>query len=323
MRMSDGVAAAPESAADGQLPPMPAVPAAELYRGSPRLLRNSGVHHSIGWQDHRTLGPGFVVVRIGRLDVIKVLSRFPLTPAGWESAWRALVELDPEAASSICATLAARAEQRKSAELDTSSVRLRFMTYDGGSGGAPLIRGQAYDLRFLDDRLTISLPQPGAVVTELAFHDIEAMEIDGSDRSRSSGETIGVVSAVALGGALIGLVVLGLLGLFLGALLFGLIAGAAMASANTSKAILRLRGPDSEFFFSMTSQDPDRLRIELSQPLLLIGRARNGEQPAPAEPGPATSTVPDQLAKLASLLADGLLSRDEFEQLKARVIAQP
>ena len=98
-------------------------------------------------------------------------------------------------------------------------------------------------------------------MTELVYHDVEAADV-GRGRPRPvRGETIAMVSAVALGGALIGLVVLGVLGLFLGALLFGLIAGAAMASANTTKAILRLRGSDSEFFFSKAGQDPDRLRI--------------------------------------------------------------
>ena len=321
--MSDGPTAAPARDAGPQSPPMPDVPAAELYRGSPRLLRTSGVRHSIGWQDHRTAGTGFVVVRLTRLDAIKVLSRFPLTPDGWESAWHALAELDPDAATAVTTMLAARAEQRRSAALDSNSVRLRWMTYDGGSGGAPLTQGQLYDLRFLDDRLMICLPATSAAVTELAYRDVEAADVDRSGRGRSSGETIAVVSAVALGGALIGLVVLGLLGLFLGALLFGLIAGAAMASANPTKAILRLRGPDSEFFFSKAGQEPDALRITLSQPLVAIGRARSGEPPAPAGSAPPDAgTIPDQLTKLASLLADGLLSREEFEQLKARVIAQ-
>ena len=302
---------------------MPAVPTAELYRGSLRLVATDGVRHTIGWQQHRTAGPGFVVARLTRLDSIKVVSRFPLTPDGWESAWHALAEMDADAATAIGAMLAAQAEWLRADELDRNTVRLWSMTYDGGSGGGPLTQGQAYDLRFRDDRLTISRPAPGAVVTELAYHDVEAVEVDGSDRSRSSGETIAVVLAVALGGALIGLVVLGLLGLFLGALLFGLIAGAVMASANTTKALLRLRGPDSEFFFSRTGQDPDRLRIELSQPLLAIARARSAGPPAPAAPAlPDASKIPDQLTRLASLLADGLLSREEFEQLKARVIAQ-
>jgi hypothetical protein len=74
----------------------------------------------------------------------------------------------------------------------------------------------------------------------------------------------------------------------------------------------------------MAGQEPDALRIKLSQPLLAIARARSGEPPASAESAPPDAgTIPDQLTKLASLLAGGLLSREEFEQVKARVIAQP
>jgi hypothetical protein len=321
--MSDGSTATPGSDAVLQSPAMPDVPDSELYRGSPRLLRSSDVRHSIGWQDHRTAGPGFVVVRLPSLGAVKVVSRFPLTPEGWDSAWRALAALDADAATTISITLAARAERRRWAELASNTVGLWSMTYDGGSGGASLTRGQAYDLRFRDERLTICLPAAGAVLVGLAYKDIEAVDVDGGDRGQSSAAIIGVLSAVALGGALIGYIIYGLLGLFLGALLLGLMAGAAMALANTARAILRLRGPDSEFFFSKAGQDPDALRIALSEPLVAIARARSGEQPAPAEPAPAAGTIPDQLTKLASLLADGLLSREEFEQLKARVIAQP
>ena len=214
--MSDGPTAAPGSDAVLPSPAMPDVPASELFRGSPRLLRSSGVQHSIGWQDHRTAGPGFVVVRLPSLGPVKIVSRSPLTPDGWASAWHALADLDPDAATVIGATLAARAERRRSAELESSTVRLRSMTYDGGSGGAPLTRGQAYDLRFLGDRLTICQPATSAAVTELAYHDVETAEVDGGDHGQSSAAMIGVVSAVALGGALIGFVVLGVLGLFLG-----------------------------------------------------------------------------------------------------------
>ena len=135
---------------------MPAVPALGAVPGLAPAARQLGVRHSIGWQEHRTAGPGFVVARLTRLDAIKVVSRFPLTPEGWESAWHALAELDADAATAIGAMLAAQAEQRRAAERDRSTVLLWAMTYNGGSGSAALTRGQAYDLRFRDDRLTIS-----------------------------------------------------------------------------------------------------------------------------------------------------------------------
>jgi len=330
--MSDGMTTAPESAEDMHLPPMPAVPASELYRGSSRMIRYD-VRHSVGWEHHRTAGRGFVVARLPQLGGTKVLARFPLTPEGWAGAWQALAELDPAAATAIGSTLAAGAERRRLAEQRGKWVRLDSMRYDGGSGSGTLFRGQAYDLRFLDDRLTIARPATNAAVTELAYGDVEALEVDGADRGRSGGEMIAVISAAALGGALVGFFILGLLGLILGALLLGLLAGVAMALAYPAKAILRLRGPDTEIFFSKAGRDPGTLRIALSEPLLAIDRARAAVPPlapaGPPEPGPTADaappsegTVADQLTKLAALLADGLLSREEFEQLKARVIAR-
>ena len=57
------------------IPAMPAVPRSQLNRGRPYLLAEYGLRHSLGWQDHRTAGPSFVVVRLNRLDRAKVTSR--------------------------------------------------------------------------------------------------------------------------------------------------------------------------------------------------------------------------------------------------------
>jgi hypothetical protein len=200
---------------------------------------------------------------------------------------------------------------------------LVHMIYSGGSGEAPMTRGQAYDLRFLADRLMISLSAFAVDVTELSYHDVEAVEVSGSDRGKSAGEKAAWISALALAGALLGLLLLGLLGGLLGALLFGLIAGLLTASSGTTKAILRLRGHDAEFFFSTTKKAPDALRIELSGPLKTItgtrATGRSGSRQLAAQ---VSGSIPDQLSKLASLLADGVLSREEFEHLKAQVIAR-
>ena len=37
----------------------------------------------------------------------------------------------------------------------------------------------------------------------------------------------------------------------------------------------------------------------------------------------ASESIPDQVSRLASLLQQGLITREEFEHLKARLIAQP
>ena len=77
--------------------------------------------------------------------------------------------------------------------------------------------------------------------------------------------------------------------------------------------------------------EPDVLRMQLSPALWAIGEARKaagrpGLETGPTGPvapaGPAgeaggPSSVVDQLAKLASLLESSLLTREEFDRLKA------
>lgn len=58
-------------------------------------------------------------------------------------------------------------------------------------------------------------------VAELPCHDVGAMEVSGSDRTKSTGETAAVILGPALVGALVGLLALGLLGFLLGTLIFG------------------------------------------------------------------------------------------------------
>jgi hypothetical protein len=200
---------------------------------------------------------------------------------------------------------------------------LRNMTYNGGSGGLPMTQGQSYDLRFLDDRLTVSLSAYAVDVAELPYHDVGAMEVSGSDRAKSTGSTAAVILGLALVGALLGLLLLGLLGFLLGALIFGLMGALITARSSRIKTILRLRGHDAELTFSTTKKTPDAMRTELAEPLKTITGARAAQQPGSGElAAQASESIPDQLSKLASLLADGLLSREEFEHLKAKVIAQ-
>lgn len=67
------------------IPAVPEVLRAQLFRGRPWLLAESGIRHSLGWQERREAGPGFVLVEMCRLGRVKVISRFSFTRQGWES----------------------------------------------------------------------------------------------------------------------------------------------------------------------------------------------------------------------------------------------
>jgi hypothetical protein len=298
-----------------------------VYRGTPDLLVAYGVRHNLGWQDHRRAGPSFVMVR-QRWPGAAVKARFPLTEQGWESAWRSLSTIDPSAADAVAKTLAARAARDSAAAaldaLDDESLSdLRHVTFKGGAGGVPLSAGQAYEVRFLGDRIAVSLPRKLDPILTIAYRDVDAVEVSGSGTvGKPVGEVLMWVLGLALLGALLGVVVLGLVGLLLGAVLFGLI-GAMLGSASTRvETIVRVRAAEADLYFLNAQKQPDELRIVLSRALAAIEAARRTPADHPEAPAePPSGSIPDQLGKLASLLQDGTITQDEFEHLKARLIS--
>lgn len=338
--MSDDGFPAAEPAGSGSLAPapaMPRVPRYELYRGTPILLLDSGFRRSLGWQDHRLAGPCFVVVRKSPLGRIKVTDRHPLTEEGWEGAWRTLAGADSKAAAAIAARLAGRAARDRAAAgldaLDARSLRcLRRVTFSGGTDGVPLTKGSSYDVRFLSDQVVICPCRSTDAVAVVPYRDVGEVEVSGSTSGMSTEMTVLMTLAVGLLGALLGLLVYRIPGLVLGFLIFaavGALIGGAGAKIETT---VRVRGQDAEFYFLDTQRRAEALRIELAEPLKAIETARAaraGREQAAAEPaagpeqppGEAAAPVTDRLSQLASLLQQGLLTRDEFDHLKAKLIA--
>ena len=309
-------------------PAMPSVPRSEVYRGRPRLILDSGVRHSLGWQDDRKAGPSFVVTRSSSVRV-KVAERFPLTETGWANAWQALVRCDPGAAEAVAAVLAKQeAVGRAAAAMTSLNSRslcvLRSVTFSGGSGSVPLAKGQFCDLRFLNDSVMVSARHSAQALLEMPYQDVESVDVSGSGSNRSGSELLVVMLVLGLLGGLLGLLFLGLPGFFLGALIFGVIGAIAGSAWTKIETTVRLRGRDAELFFLDTRKRPDPLRIELSEALRAIVRAHATQTGEPQESADvASESIPDQLSRLASLLQQGLITREEFEHLKARLIAQP
>jgi hypothetical protein len=309
------------------IPAMPSVPAGTVYRGSPDLLVNYDVHYSLGWQDHRKAGPSFVLVQL-RWFRRAVKARFPLTEQGWESAWRALASADPSAAAAVAAKLARQAERDDTvaalAALDQESLcHLRRVTFKGGSGGTPLAKDQAYELRFLGDRSTVSLARRLDAVLSIPYQDVDSVEVSGPGKAgKTQGELMVLILGLGLLGAVLGLLVLGVLGLLLGAVLFGLIGAMAGSASTRVETIIQIRGADADLYFLTAEKEPDALRIELAGVLTAIDTARSapGDDAKGSAVQPSAS-IPDELGKLASLLDQGTITRDEFEHLKAKLIA--
>jgi hypothetical protein len=306
---------------------MPVVPSDSLYRGTPELLLDSTFRYSLGWRDYRKAGPSFVVARQSGWGPTRVTERFPLTEQGWATAWRELCSHDDDAATATAAKLAAQeARRRTEAELsaldDGSLCYLRRVPFKGGSSGVPLTQGHSYDVRFLSDRIVVSLPGVVAPIVAVPYRDVESVDVSGPE-GRSTSLSLPIVLGCGLVGAVLGLLVLGLLGLLLGALIFVAIGAAIAAAAAQPETLVRIRGGEDEFYFVHSDKSPDTLRVELSEPLMVIAKARAGQ---PGDSGeheePLVTSIPDQLTKLASLLEHGNITRDEFDHLKAKLIAQ-
>jgi type II secretory pathway pseudopilin PulG len=261
-----------------------------------------------------------------RVSAIK--ARFPLTEQGWESAWRALSSVDPSAAAAVAASLARQAARKSTAAalaaLDHESLcYLQRLTFKGGAGVVTLAKGQTYELRFLGDQLTVSLPRQLDAALAIPYRDVDSVEVSGAGKvNKPLSELLVLVLGLGLLGALLGLIVLGLLGFLLGAVIFGLIGALAGSASTKVETIVRIRDAAADLYFLNAEKEPDALRIELATALAAIDTARGApREDADGSPELPSASIPDQLGKLASLLEHGTITRDEFEHLKAKLIA--
>jgi hypothetical protein len=78
-----------------------------------------------------------------------------------------------------------------------------------------------------------------------------------------------------------------------------------------------VQGSDCELFLLSTKAEPKALRIQLSSSLGAIRIARS----ARSDIRPRAPLV-EELSKLAAMLDSGLLTRNEFDQLKKKLIAE-
>lgn len=133
-----------ERPSDRLVPPaMPAMPPWGILRTVYPIV-NAG-RYTLGWQDIRKVGHSFVVLRLGLMDSMKVLDRFPLTEDGWAAAWAALVELDASGAAAFRKTLEQRAAE---AAADAAEPKRRAEVYQKLADGT-LTTFQAFGVQVL------------------------------------------------------------------------------------------------------------------------------------------------------------------------------
>jgi hypothetical protein len=289
------------------VPPPPVVKPDEIWSGTPNILADGG-RFTIGWQHwpERKGGPSFVTVRRSALGTLKIVERYPLTGEGWARAWLALVKLDSATAEKVLPVLAYRAEEdsgfaeRKKLAARSLGYLPRVIFAGGYLSGWELAAGRMYELRFLEDRLSVFGQGSLKALAEFRYSNVQAVEIAGPGLVRKWSPGQQAMLAAAFG-----------------------FTGALMAYANTRiKTFVRIQTADSELFFLHTTLLPDDLRIHLSRGL---GAVREAKAPAIGpgdnEKSAALPSLVDELSRLVGLFDCGLLTRQEFDQLKAKLIA--
>jgi hypothetical protein len=299
------------------IPAMPVIRPSEQDPGVPyALLYQSGP--TVGWQfrPQGKGGPAFVIVRRGGFtDSLKVVETFPLTEEGWASAWHSLVRQNPGAVPEVLARLKAReahgARRQAQEELDARSlVSLREVGYLGGYvPGSAITAGAWYDVRFLEDRLVVVACNQAEVLAEVPYSAVEDVEIGGPGLVKTGGRFVG--GGFGVPAAIEGIAIAAILN--------------ALTTRTSIKTVVRIQGTGCELFLLHTRQTPALLRMEMSRPLGAIRSARA----ATAEGGiqhraRAESLSPvEELTKLADMLEKGLLTREEFDLMKAKLLGRP
>ena len=317
-----GKASAPDLAT---VPARPQIEPREMSTGGP-VVRERGAEaswkHALGWEDRpeRRGGRCFIIVK-ATFTSFRVIQRFPMSDAGWRQAWKALVELDRDGATKTLDALADRAGAAgRKADLARLAAQTIGVLADGryipGSGELPdIASGSRVDVRFVADQVVfLSWATAPRVLAQFSYPDVVTVEVGGPGRVMRGAGGRRIYGGTAI----------------------GLEARILASMTNQIKTVVRFETTKCELFVVVTHTEPDALRMQLSPALWTIREAREaaGQPGAGGSPdaadddgadarGDGPASVVDQLAKLASLLESGLLTREEFDRLKGSLLEGP
>jgi len=104
---------------------------------------------------------------------------------------------------------------------------------------------------------------------------------------------------------------------------FGVLGLAAKGAKNESAVVVRIADGETAYY-QVDYESPVKVRALVTPILKAAGVPLKGEGAAatPSSPSPAPISVADELAKLASLRNNGILSDEEFEAQKAKLLAR-
>jgi hypothetical protein len=172
----------------------------------------------------------------------------------------------------------------------------------GGDGLPPEV-GQYWDLIFNPDRLFILDGSHRNLC--VPYDEVVALEIGGPGERREGGGFIG--GGFGLEGAVVGMLVATGLNL--------------LTSRKKTDTVVCLKTTTAELFLHTQDITPDDLRMRLSGVFNVL-RRQQASRTGSAQPRSALGDIDavERLAKLAGLLEAKLITRDEFDKLKADLL---
>lgn len=319
---------------NGDIPEMPTIDwEKSSYRADGNILNYSG-SYGIGWNiwPAEQGGPAFILARQSLLGVNKPLpERYPPTEEGWKDAWRKFEEISPKNAREARTYIANREkmieEQRTRDDFkDETLTFLGSLLYLGGHApGIDISVQSSYDVRFLDDRLAVFRQYSTANKHgELLYSDLVDLQIGGPGAVQSVHPLVGPAQTIA-GGALRAIqpgINPNVLSAENGAVSAAL---KAVGTRTKIKTVLFAQSADSELFFLSTTLEPDQLRINLSPAISRIREILTEKMTAADTHQPPSSTssasMLSDIDKAVDWLDRGLITREEFERIKSRLIS--
>jgi hypothetical protein len=313
-----------QTVGQSKIPPMPNIGPSGQVEAVPHPLID-GISPTVGWQFRLRAdgGPAFMIIRRSRLGSLKVVESFPLTEDGWAAAWRSFIKRDPYAAQKVMTALKAReADSTRliSPEDVTSSrsqatseshprplVTLYNLVLLGGYlPDMEVFTGKRHHVQFFGDRLWLIVGRTAVPQVAVPYSEIEDVEIGGPGIVKTGGGFAG--GGFGAAGAIEGMAIASILN--------------GLTSRTSIKTILRIQGIGFELFLLHPGMTPEKLRIELSRPFVAIRSARASHGAGGTQnPSLAKSVSPvDELTKLADMLEKGLLTRDEFDLMKTKLM---
>jgi hypothetical protein len=217
----------------------------------------------------------------------RVIHSYPLTEAGWTDAWTQFAELEPDWHRDYLSDQRRAAERAKRPK---GAVALGFNAiYTGGLADHPLqARGT---LLLSPTQIGLGEFQPERAV--ILLDDVASVEITGDMVAKSK---------------------------LAATLAFGVLGGVGSKGTKTEVAVIvRLKSGGTAYYVIPDSNDgPSILRAKAGPVLQQAGVPFADDGPALASAGP---DIADQLRKLADMRNEGLLSPEEFERAKAKLLA--